>query len=93
MPAGLKYESIQKIDSKEAVMTLMTGFPLVTYLMEIRLGGRFHHLPPSVAAELEAFEAEQKAAAKPDSAPPATDDGTPPAALRPVPGLRLREAC
>ena len=74
-------------------MTLMTGFPLVTYLMELRLGGRFRHLPPSVAAELEAFEAEQQAAAKPESAPSARDNGTPPAALRPVRGLRLRQAC
>jgi hypothetical protein len=60
---GAKYESIQKIDSKEEVMALMTGFPLVGYLMERRLAGRFSHLPPTVAAELEAFAADQAAAA------------------------------
>lgn len=73
-------------------MTLMTGFPLVSYLMEMRLGGRFRHLPPSVAAELEAAAAEQQAAAKPDSAAPAEDSNAP-LPLRATPRLRLQQAC
>jgi hypothetical protein len=64
------YESIQKIDSNEAVMSLMTGFPLVTHLMQISLGGRFRHLPPSLAAELEAFAAAEQEASRPAAPEP-----------------------
>ncbi|MFE0757499.1 hypothetical protein ACFW16_26300 [Inquilinus sp. NPDC058860] len=74
-------------------MSLMTGFPLVGHLMQIRLGGRFRHLSPSVAAELEAFAAEQEAAtAKPAAAGP-PEDGCGLPSPRVAPRLRLREAC
>ncbi len=57
-------------------MAFMTGFPLVAYLMDLRLGGRFSHLPPTVAAELEASAADQEAAAASRPvAPPATANG------------------
>ncbi len=38
-------------------MSFMIGSSLVAHLMQIRLGGRFCHLPPLLAAELEAFAA------------------------------------
>lgn len=74
-------------------MSLMTGFPLVTHLMQIRLGGRFRHLPPSVAAELEAFAAtEQDAAARPavSEPKPAVRRSSVPS---PAPAFALRKAC
>lgn len=75
-------------------MSLMTGFPLVAHLMQIRLGSRFNHLPPSVAAELEALAAEQEReeAARTPLPPPK------PAAWRrssvpsPAPSYSLRKA-
>lgn len=73
-------------------MSLMTGFPLVAHLMRIKLGGRFSHLPPSVAAELEAFAAAEQEEGKRPAAPK-------PAALRrssvpsPAPSFTLRKAC
>lgn len=73
-------------------MILMTGFPLVGHLMQIRLGGRFRHLSPSVAAELEAFAAEQDAAAPKPAAAEPDEDGCRPPPLWVAP-LRLREAC
>ncbi|KGM32135.1 hypothetical protein [Inquilinus limosus] len=74
-------------------MSLMTGFPLVAHLMQIRLGGRFGHLPPSVAAELEAFAAAEEEAAHPapqPSKPAAPRRSSVPA---PAPSLALRKAC
>ncbi|WP_144445652.1 hypothetical protein [Inquilinus limosus] len=74
-------------------MSLMTGFPLVAHLMQIKLGGRFSHLPPSVAAELEAFAAAEEEAGRPILEP------TKPAAPRrssvpaPAPSFALRKAC
>ncbi|MDR6292210.1 MULTISPECIES: hypothetical protein [Inquilinus] len=66
-------------------MAFMTGFPLVGYLMERRLAGRFSHLPPTVAAELEAFAADQEAAAAArPAAPPgnAIGDGAVPSPMQ-----------
>jgi hypothetical protein len=74
-------------------MTLMTGFPLVSYLMEMRLGGRFRHLPPSVAAELEAFAAAEQQQAAAEPAPASAGDGNAPPPLRATPYLQLRQAC
>ena len=74
-------------------MSLMTGFPLVAHLMQISLGGRFRHLPPSVAAELEAFAAtEQDAAARPavSEPKPAVRRSSVPS---PAPAFALRKAC
>jgi hypothetical protein len=72
-------------------MSLMTGFPLVAHLMQIRLGGRFCHLPPSVAAELEAFAAEQDARpAAPEQKPAARRSSSVPS---PAPAIALRKAC
>lgn len=45
-------------------MITMAGFPLVAYLMKDRLGRRFRHLPPTVAAELEAAVVEIAGAEK-----------------------------
>jgi len=73
-------------------MSLMTGFPLVAHLMQIRLGGRYSHLPPSLAAELEAFAAAEQEGRPAVSAPQ-------PAARRsssvpsPSPAFALRKAC
>lgn len=86
------YESIQKIDSKEAVMSLMTGFPLVAHLMQIRLGGRFSHLPPSLAAELEAFAAEQDTP-RPAATPPKPAARRSSSVPSPAPAFALRKAC
>lgn len=72
-------------------MSLMTGFPLVAHLMQIRLGGRFSHLPPSLAAELEAFAAEQEARpATPEPKPASRRRSSVPA---PAPAFALRKAC
>jgi hypothetical protein len=72
-------------------MSLMTGFPLVTHLMQISLGGRFRHLPPSVAAELEAFAAEQDARpAAPEPMPAVRRSSSVPS---PAPSFALRKAC
>ncbi|MBW8728153.1 MAG: hypothetical protein JF625_23785 [Inquilinus limosus] len=72
-------------------MSLMTGFPLVAHLMQIRLGGRFRHLPPSVAAELEAFAAEQDAVRQPATPKPAARRSS--SVPSPAPSLALRKAC
>lgn len=45
-------------------MALMMGFPLAVYLMENKLRGRFSHLSPELAAELEAFAADQDLGAR-----------------------------
>lgn len=72
-------------------MSIMTGFPLVAHLMKNWLGGRYGDLPPTVAAELEAFAAEEGAAARPAAPEPK------PAARRgssvpsPAPSLALRK--
>ena len=72
-------------------MSLMTGFPLVTHLMQISLGGRYGHLPPSVAAELEAFAAEQDARpAVPEPKPAVRRSSSVPS---PAPAVALRKAC
>lgn len=72
-------------------MSLMTGFPLVAHLMQISLGGRFRHLPPSVAAELEAFAAEQDARpATPEPKPAGNRRSSVPS---PAPAFALRKAC
>ena len=47
-------------------MTLMMGVPVAAYLTGLKFRSRFAGLAPSLAAELEAFAAEQ---VKPDSAP------------------------
>jgi hypothetical protein len=72
-------------------MSLMTGFPLVAHLMQIRLGGRFSHLPPSVAAELEAFAAEQDAASRQAEPKPAVRRSS--SVPSPAPAFALRKAC
>jgi hypothetical protein len=70
-------------------MSLMIGFPLVTHLMQISMGGRFRHLPPSVAAELEAFAAAEQDAA-PEPQPAARRSSSVPS---PAPAFALRKAC
>lgn len=72
-------------------MSPMTGFPLVAHLMQIRLGGRFHHLPPSLAAELEAFAAEQEAEPRRAEPEPAVRRSS--SVPSPAPSLALRKAC
>jgi hypothetical protein len=42
-------------------MTLMMGVPVAAYLSGLRFRSRFSGLAPSLAAELEAFAAEQEA--------------------------------
>jgi len=75
-------------------MSLMTGFPLVAHLMQIRLGGRFSHLPPSLAAELEAFAAaEQDAAARPAVSAPQPAARRSSSVPSPAPAFALRKAC
>ena len=72
-------------------MSLMTGFPLVAHLMQISLGGRFRHLPPSVAAELEAFAAAEQEAARP--AAPKLVVRRSSSVPAPAPAFALRKAC
>jgi hypothetical protein len=75
-------------------MSLMTGFPLVAHLMQISLGGRFRHLPPSVAAELEAFAAaEQEAATRPAVSAPQRAARRSSSVPSPAPAFALRKAC
>ncbi|MGK9235182.1 hypothetical protein KXS07_26215 [Inquilinus limosus] len=74
-------------------MSFMTGFPLVAHLMQIRLGGRFRDLPPSVAAELEAFAAEQEAAPRPAAPQPKPAAGRSSSVPSPAPAFALRKAC
>jgi len=74
-------------------MSLMTGFPLVAHLMQIRLGGRFSHLPPSVAAELEAFAADQDDAARPAVSAPQPAARRSSSVPSPAPAFALRKAC
>ncbi|MGK9165740.1 hypothetical protein KXR53_05555 [Inquilinus limosus] len=72
-------------------MSFMTGFPLVAHLMQIRLGSRFRDLPPSVAAELEAFAAEQDAAPRPAAPQPCSRRSS--SVPSPAPSFALRKAC
>ncbi|MGO1076293.1 hypothetical protein [Inquilinus sp. CA228] len=74
-------------------MSLMTGFPLVAHLMQIRLGGRYSHLPPSVAAELEAFAADQDAAARSAAPEPKPAGNRRSSVPSPAPAFALRKAC
>ncbi|WP_395674119.1 hypothetical protein [Inquilinus sp.] len=75
-------------------MSIMTGFPLVAHLMQIRLGGRFGHLPPAVAAELEAFVAEEREEAmRQPVAPPAPAAPRRSSVPSPAPSFALRKAC
>lgn len=46
-------------------MTLMMGVPVAAYLGGPRFRSRFSGLAPSLAAELEAFAAEQEAVPRP----------------------------
>lgn len=74
-------------------MSLMTGFPLVAHLMQISLGGRFRHLPPSVAAELEAFAAAEQEAARPAAPEPKPAVQRSSSVPSPAPAFALRKAC
>ena len=72
-------------------MSIMIGFPLVAHLMQIRLGGRFRHLPPSLAAELEAFAAAQEAQPAASEPKPAARRSS--SVPSPAPTFALRKAC
>ncbi|MGO4128685.1 hypothetical protein AB4Z01_30125 [Inquilinus sp. YAF38] len=74
-------------------MSLMAGFPLVAHLMQISLGGRFRHLPPSVAAELEAFAAAEQEAVRPAAPGPKPAVRRSSSVPSPAPTLALRKAC
>lgn len=41
-------------------MTLMMGFPIAAYVTGLKFRSRYEGLAPSLAAELEAFAAEQE---------------------------------
>ena len=70
-------------------MTLMMGFPIAAYLTGLKFRSRYAGLAPSLAAELEAFAAEQEAKT-PEVAPrPAAEACRPASMPRP---LRCREA-
>lgn len=73
-------------------MSIMTGFPLVAHLMQIRLGGRFGHLPPAVAAELEAFVADEREV-RMALPPPKPADPRRSSVPAPAPSFALRKAC